>query len=158
MLHAVNHSFVKAGLFLVAGNILHLYGSTNAHEVRGLFQRHPLTAALLIAGLFSIGGFPPFGLFISEFTIFQAAIHLHVWLGVLFAFLLAVAFLGMASVVIPMVQDRPLRETPQSPPVPLLSNIAPLILLTVVLLLGVYVPPFLQGLLESASRLLGAGR
>jgi hydrogenase-4 component F len=158
MLHAVMHSFAKAGLFLVAGNVLNLYGTTNAHDVRGMLQRYPVTATLLLVGLFAIGGFPPFGLFVSEFRIFQAAMNVNVWIGVLFLSLLAVAFLGMAAVVLPMVQDKAPAGTAPPRPVYALSTIAPLFLLSVVLVLGVHVPVALSDLLQTVAESLGGTR
>ena len=104
LLHAVNHSVAKAGLFLVAGNVLRAFGSTRAAEVRGVLARLPASGALLTVLFLAIGGAPPFGPFWSELLVFQGAIGASPWLGVLFIALLAVAFLGMAGVVLPMLQ------------------------------------------------------
>ena len=41
LFHAVNHSLVKAALFLVAGNILAGYGTKQVEEVRGVLRRLP---------------------------------------------------------------------------------------------------------------------
>ncbi|HLG19984.1 MAG TPA: proton-conducting transporter membrane subunit [Bdellovibrionota bacterium] len=158
MLHAVNHSLAKAGLFFLAGNILNAFGTTDAMKVRGVFQRVPVTGILLIAGLFAIGGSPPFGLFVSEFTIFQAAINFHVWFGVLFLALLSIAFLGMAGVIVPMVQGEPPAETVRMrvAGTRIFAVVAPLVLLSIVLVLGLYIPPFFRELLEEAAHLVGA--
>lgn len=155
MLQAVSHSFAKAGLFLVAGNVLHLYGSTKSHDVKGLIQRHPWTAGSLIAGFLAIGGFPPFSLFFSEFAIFQAAVHLSPWLGVFFLTLLVIAFLGMASALLPMLQDHPPSPVQEGgAPLRWLSLLAPLILIGTVLGLGLHLPSAVEVLLQQAAQLL----
>ena len=41
-LHAVNHSFTKAMLFLVAGNILATFGTKSIRDVRGVLESHSL--------------------------------------------------------------------------------------------------------------------
>lgn len=156
MLHAVNHSLGKGALFMLAGNVLRAFGTTEARAVRGVLQRLPLTGVGLVAALFAIAGSPPFGLFVSEFTIFQAAMSgRQSWLGVLFVAILAVAFIGLCATVLPMAQGRitsnagkVVREVP-------IHVAPPLILVTGVLLLGLYVPPFLDQLLAQVASLLG---
>jgi hydrogenase-4 component F len=155
MLQAVNHSFAKAGLFFLAGNVLRSYGSTTAGEVRGVLRRLPLSGPLLFALVLAIGGLPPFGLFMSELTILLAAVGGgHPWLGALFAALLAVAFLGMAGVLLPV-----LLGTPNRPPGAVREDFLtvgpPLALAVAVLVLGVWVPHALAGLLGAVAASLG---
>jgi hydrogenase-4 component F len=155
MLHAVNHSLCKAGLFFLAGNVLRAFGTTSAVEVRGVLQRLPVTGILMMTLFLAIGGAPPFGPFWSEFLIFQSAMNgPHIWTGVLFIALLAVAFLGMAGVLLPMLQgvegsrQRRVRE-------PRLSLLAPLCMAIGALVLGVHVPPVLADALRQAANMLG---
>jgi hydrogenase-4 component F len=159
MLHAVNHSFAKAGLFFLAGNVLRSYGTTKAGEVRGVARQLPLSGPLLFALFLAISGMPPFGPFMSEFTIFQAAIGgPHAWLGVVFIVLLVVAALALAGVLLPMLQGR--RAGCDSAPVAperALAVASPLVLAAAVLLLGVYVPQALAGLLGRVALLVGGG-
>ena len=157
MLHAVNHSFAKAGLFFLAGNVLRRYGSTTAAAVRGAVRGLPVSGPLLFALLLAISGMPPFGLFMSEFTIFQAAIAgPQPWLGMLFIALLVIAALGLAGVLLPMLQG-----TPPGAPVAVreraLAVVPPLVLAVVVLMLGVYVPGALADLLGRVAALVGGG-
>src|SRR5690606_4553054 len=113
MLHALNHSLGKAALFLLAGNVLRAYGTTTAGEVQGVLRRLPLSGVLLTVAFLAIGGAPPFGPFMSELVIFQSAVRgSEIGLGILFIALLAVAFLGMAGVLLPMLQGpRPVCES-----------------------------------------------
>jgi hydrogenase-4 component F len=156
MLHTVNHSLAKAMLFLLAGNILKHYRTTSSHDVRGMRRTMPLTAALWTAGFLAIAGSPPFGLFVSEFSILQAMLHQGrgVIAFVYLAFLAAV-FIGMSVPVFRMVQASPppgltgtCRETP-------LNTGPPLVLGALVLMLGLYVPPWLTQCLQTAARALG---
>jgi hydrogenase-4 component F len=155
MFHAVNHSLCKAGLFFLAGNVLRAFGTTSAREVRGVLQRLPVTGILMMALFLAIGGTPPFGPFWSEFLIFQSALNgPHAWLGVLFIVLLGVAFLGMAGVLLPMLQGaavgtvKPVRE-------PRLSLVTPLAMATGALAMGIYVPRVLADALRQAAAVLG---
>ncbi len=154
MLHAVNHSLCKAGLFFLAGNVLRAYGTTGAADVRGLLRRLPGTGVLLTILFLAIGGVPPFGPFFSEFLIFQFAMERGTGVGVLFIALLAVAFLGMAGVLLPMLQGRDPSPT-ESSPEPRLALVTPLLAGGGVLLLGLYLPPFLSDALREAAALLG---
>jgi hydrogenase-4 component F len=157
MLHAVNHSLCKAALFLLAGNVLRAYGSTAASDVRGVLRRLPVSGVLLTAGFLAIGGAPPFGPFMSELVIFQSALQgATPGLGVLFVALLAVAFLGLAGVLLPMLQGaRPAGVVPGREAT--LSVASPLVLCVAVLVLGVYVPAPLSEALRKTAALLGGG-
>lgn len=155
LLHAVNHSLCKAGLFFLAGNVLRAFGTTSTREVRGVLQRLPVTGVLLTALFLAIGGVPPFGPFWSEFLIFQAAINgSHPWLGLLFIALLAVAFLGMAGVLFPMLQGTPAGQETRSRE-PALSVLTPLAMACGALVLGIFIPPFLSEALARAASALG---
>lgn len=153
--HSVNHSLCKAGLFLLAGNVLRVFGTTSAHEARGVLARLPVTGVLMTALFLAIGGIPPFGPFWSEFLIFQAALKgPHAWVGVLLVALLAVAFLGMAGVLLPMLQGAPGERTTRTRE-PRLSVLPPLVLAATALAVGIYLPPTLADALLRAASMLG---
>ncbi|HBZ70592.1 MAG TPA: hydrogenase, partial [Deltaproteobacteria bacterium] len=155
LLHAVNHSFCKAGLFFLAGNVLRSFGTTVAKEVRGILGRLPGTGVLLLALFLAIGGTPPFGPFWSELLIFQSALGGgHAWLGIVFLSLLALAFLGMASVLLPMLSGGPATPEPRSAERGL-SILPPLALASGALVLGLYIPSFLADALQRAAGVLG---
>ncbi|MCL5104987.1 MAG: NADH dehydrogenase FAD-containing subunit, partial [Armatimonadetes bacterium] len=71
VLHAINHSLVKVALFLLAGNILHLYGTKSLDKLGGMLRAAPVWGVLLIAGSFAIAGSPPFGTFLSEWLLLR---------------------------------------------------------------------------------------
>ncbi len=155
MLHVVNHSLVKGLLFLVGGNLLAAYQTKTVSGVRGALSVMPVSSVLWVAGFLAITGSPPFGTFLSEFTILKAMIDQgHPVVAAIFLLLLGVVFAGMASVVLPMVQGPaptgigPVRE-------PGFSLLPPVLLGAGVLVLGLHVPPFLAGMLAEAARALG---
>jgi hydrogenase-4 component F len=154
LLHALNHSLCKAGLFFVAGNVLRTFKTTEVHEVRGAYGRIPVSAGLLVALCLAIGGTPPFGPFMSEFMIFKSAIHISgAPFALLFLCCLAIGFLGMSASAFSMVHGEQSRDSsPTREPWPLLA--APSIALACVLVLGVCVPRFIGHAIEQTSRLL----
>ncbi len=153
--HSVNHSLCKAGLFLLAGNVLRVFRTTSAREARGVLARIPVTGVLMTALFLAIGGLPPFGPFWSEFLIFQEALRgPHAWTGVLFVAFLTVAFLGMAGTLLPMLQGGPDEGAPRSRE-PRLSVLPPLALAAGALAVGIYLPPILADALRRAAGMLG---
>ena len=155
MLHLVNNGLAKGWVFLVTGNIVLATGSSTAAANRGLVRTLPVSAALLVLGLFAVTGSPPFGLFMSEFTILRAAIETgHAWIAATMLVLLAISFIGMAALVLEMALGEP---TPGTVPVRespwLLAG--PVALAATVLLLGVYIPGPLHDVLAGAAVALG---
>ena len=157
MFHAVNHSLVKAALFFVAGNILAVYKTKATAEVRGVFRVLPASGVLWIAGFFAVTGSPPFGPFLSEFTILKAAFDQgHGVVAVAYLALLALIFIGMAGVVLRMAQGMPFSEMKTSvSSEAVLAVVPPALLSAAVLVLGVYIPPFINTVLHDAAQTLG---
>ncbi|MET0501800.1 MAG: proton-conducting transporter membrane subunit [Candidatus Binatia bacterium] len=71
-LHLVCHTVAKSMLFVLSGEVLHRYRSTELERVSGLLKVMPWTGALFMGGVLAIVGLPPFGLFISEFALIRA--------------------------------------------------------------------------------------
>ncbi len=153
LLHAANHSVCKAGLFLVAGNVLREYGTTEAQGIRGVLGRLPTTGVVLFALLFALGGTPPFGPFVSEWMILQYAMLHNPGIGVAFVVLLGIAFLGMSGIVLPMLHGSAGSNQRASEPFLLIA--APVALLVSSLVLGIYLPPFFSRLLGQVAGLVG---
>ncbi len=156
LLHAVNHSLTKAMLFLVAGNILTAYQSKSTVEVRGVLRVLPISGVLWIVGLLAITGSPPFGTFLSEFTILKAALD-QGRNGVAIAYLvfLAIIFVGLATAVLGMAQGTPPEgQRRMTEPESLWTVLSPALLGVLVLLLGLYLPPVLRQTVQEAARTL----
>jgi hydrogenase-4 component F len=153
LLHMINNGITKGLLFLSAGNIHRSYDSKSTDEVRGAMRRLPLSGTLFLLGFFAITGSPPFGPFVSEFTILNGAFAGGRFLvGTGFLFLLLVVFIGMGRTVLTVVQGRPLAGgKPTAYRDGLLTGLPILVSLGIVLLLGVHIPAFLDGLLRNAT-------
>lgn len=93
LFHLVNHTLIKALLFLGAGSVIHLTGRRRISELGGLAHRAPLTAFCFFVGALAIGGLPPFSAFMSKITLFLAAAEQ----GLLWAALIAL-FTGLLTV------------------------------------------------------------
>jgi hydrogenase-4 component F len=156
MLHVVTNGLTKGVLFLSAGNIHRAYASKSTEQVRGAMERLPLSGALFLAGFLAITGSPPFGPFISEFSILNGAFDAGRFVTAgLFLFLLLVVFIGMGATVLPVVQGRApaeVRDTPYRDGVLTGTPIA--IFMGLVVLLGVYIPAPLTAMLDDAVRFL----
>ncbi|HJQ85468.1 MAG TPA: proton-conducting transporter membrane subunit [Candidatus Binatia bacterium] len=155
MLHAVNHSLTKAALFFVAGNILAEYRSKSTAEVRGVLRILPASGVLWVAGLFAITGTPPFGSFLSELIVLDAALGQgRIAVAATYLVLLAVVFVGMSRAALGMAQGTPPgARRARSEPV---LGIAPAATLAAVaLLLGVWIPAPVRAAIDLAARALG---
>jgi hydrogenase-4 component F len=153
LLHAINHSLTKAMLFLVAGNILGAYRTKSTTEVRGVLRVLPVSGVLWVAGLFAITGSPPFGPFLSEFTILKASLDQgRTVVAVVYLALLAVIFIGMTTVALRMAQGEATREPQRES---LIAVLPPALLGAGMLLLGLYLPPAINNLLHETARALG---
>lgn len=153
LLHLLTNGLTKGVLFLSAGNIHRAFGSKLTDDVRGAIRRVPMSGALFLAGFLAITGSPPFGPFISEFTILNGAIGSGKFVvAALFLLLLAIVFIGMGSTVLRVTQGTPstptsstgFRESPR-------FVIPILLFLGMSLLLGLYIPPQLESLLKNAA-------
>ena len=108
MLQAVNHSLAKGMLFLLSGNIVNRYQTKSIARVRGLLMAAPATGLLWLAGFLAITGTPPFGLFLSKFTILKAAFDGgHFWIAIVLLGFLGIIFIGMTTAFLAMAQGEP---------------------------------------------------
>lgn len=157
LLHLVNNALAKGCLFLSVGNIQRAFASKQISEVRGAVARVPISGGLFLAGFLAITGTPPFGLFLSEFTILRGMFQAGqgaVAAGVLL--LLALVFIGMGTTVLGVAQGAtPEGEIPYRDRLLLVAP--PLVFLSLVLLLGLCLPEPLRRLLDEAVALLEVG-
>jgi hydrogenase-4 component F len=72
LLHLFGHGLVKSSLFLGAGRILQVTGTSRIDGVRGLAAREPLLAGCFGFAVLAIIAFPPFALFASELGMARA--------------------------------------------------------------------------------------
>src|SRR5215472_3377007 len=92
LLHTFTHSMAKSLLFFGAGHVRETLGTSKISMLKGLARALPWTSAALVTGLVAIVGLPPFGLFVSEFSILREAFNQKHWLA-------AIVLLAMLTVV-----------------------------------------------------------
>jgi len=167
VLHVLNNGIAKGMLFLVTGNMVLATGSSAAADMRGLLRVRPISAALMLVGLFAVTGSPPFGLFVSEFSIVSGAIREHhVWVAVALLLLLSIIFAGIGRVLLGVVfggregggggrGERVGADGGGSRRDSAWLVCGPLALAAIVLLLGVYIPAPLRASLADAAHMLG---
>ncbi len=154
MLHLINNALTKGGLFLAAGNIHRAYASKSLSEVRGAMVALPVSGTLFLTGFLAITGSPPFGPFMSEFTILRGIFAGdRLWVGILVLLCLATVFIGMGATVLAATQGEPEQKATTFRD-RLLLYISPLGFMLLVLVLGVYIPEPLQAALRQAAALL----
>ena len=157
LLHVINNAFTKGFAFLVTGNLYKQYHSKKVNEVRGVLRRYPVTGIFLLAAFLAVSGVPPFGTFISELIILYEAIAGHHYVVAFFYCLfLALIFIGIAGIILKMIEGCPADETVSKPHKESWSMIMPILfLIGIVLMLGFYIPPFLDNVLQKGAGLLG---
>ncbi len=157
VLHMVGHSLTKSLLFFTAGNLGHRYHTYRMDRIRGALHTLPVTGPMLVAGTLVITGMPPGGLFLSEFSIVAAGFATgRAWAGVLVLAGIALAFAGMMLHLKEMAlglapAGLPTGERYTWATAPLLLALVP------ALLIGLWLPPGLTGLIRQVAGLLGGG-
>ncbi len=158
LLHMINNGMTKGVLFLSAGNIHRAYGNKTTDEVRGAMRHLPFSGTLFLLGFFAVTGSPPFGPFVSEFTILHGAFTQERFLvGAGFLLLLLIVFIGMGRTVLTVVQGRPLAGTRRTDYRDGFLTAAPvLVSLGIVLLMGLHIPAPISAMVHDAARFLEA--
>jgi hydrogenase-4 component F len=155
LLHVVNHALSKSLLFMLSGNILLKYRTTDIRRVRGLLRASPAAGGAFLAGTLALTGLPPFGPFISEFVIFRAGFDAGPrWIAVTGVALLVVVFAGMLASVNQMLYGEAPEKIERGDVIK--WSLVPLAInLCLLVILGLTLPrPFAQAL-EQALKTLG---
>ena len=151
LLHMTVHSLTKSAIFFTVGHATQKAGTQLMEGIRGLIRTNPTLGWGLALGTLAILGMPPFGVFTSEFMILTTAMHTYPWsmpfllvaLGVAFAAI----FIRMQSMVFGETSGARLPHPPSLIPV--------FVHLALVLLLGLYIPPYLAEWYRQATALIG---
>ena len=151
LLHMTVHSLTKSAIFFAAGHAAQKTGTQLMDGIRGLITISPTVGWGLVLGTLAILGMPPFGVFASEFLILTTAIHEQPWATPLLLLSLGVAFAAVFSKVQPMVfGETTAKRLPHRPAMsPVFVHLA------IVLMLGLWIPPFLADWYRQAAKLIG---
>jgi len=151
LLHMTVHSLTKSAIFFAVGHATQKSGSQLIENIRGLITLSPTVGWGLMLGSLAILGLPPFGVFASEFLILTTAMREQPWATPILLLALGVAFAAIFGKVQPMVfGETTARRLPHPP-----ALLPVFVHLAIVLLLGLYVPPYLADWYREAAQLIG---
>jgi hydrogenase-4 component F len=151
LLHMTVHSLTKSAIFFTVGHATQKAGSQLMDRIRGLITLSPTVGWGLMLGALAILGMPPFGVFASEFLILTTAMRQQPWSIPILLLALGIAFAAIFGRVQPMVfGETEARRLPHPPALlPVFAHLA------IVLLLGLYIPPYLAEWYRAAAHLIG---
>jgi len=165
--YIVQHMLVKANLLLVSGTVRAIKGSEELSRGGGLAKESPWLAVIFLCSALSLAGVPPTPGFWAKFGVIKAGFLAESY--ILAATALLVGLLTLMSMVkiwseafwkpqeAPAADEVADDDSPSSPPARRRTRFlfAPmLMLLTIILLIGVYPQPFLSATSRAADQLL----
>ena len=151
LLHMTMHSLTKSAIFFAVGYISQVKGTQRIADIRGLTESHPVLGWGLVLGVVAIAGFPPLGIFMSEFLVVSSTFArapllaiplvagMLVALGALLLRLNGFAFGEASGATTPVKASY----------VPMFAHLA------IVLVAGIYLPGPLVAWFQHVARLLG---
>ena len=151
LLHMTVHSLTKSAIFFAVGHACQKAGTQIMDDIRGMIRHTPTVGWGLTIGTLAILGMPPFGVFASEFLIITTAMHTYPWTTPFLLVGLSVAFAAIFSKVQSMVFGE--SDKPKLPHPPALIPV--FVHLGLVLMLGLYIPPYLADWYRQAAALIG---
>ncbi|MCP1714385.1 formate hydrogenlyase subunit 3/multisubunit Na+/H+ antiporter MnhD subunit [Methanocalculus alkaliphilus] len=160
MAHIPIHAFLKITLFFVAGAIIVSAGRESISDMKGLYQKMPVTVVMFSAAAIGICGLPPLAGIISKIYLAIGAVEGGV--PILLIVIIASAVLNAAyflPIIYTMIMEKPEREDAlngvSEPP---LTMLVPIVLTATISLLIFFFPtmPFLD-LIEIAIGEISGG-
>lgn len=156
LFHALNHSLCKSVGFFCMGRLGQIYGTNDLRRISGAAQSDPVWGNGLFFSFLALLGAAPFAIFLSELLIVKAALDeksissLVVFLaGTSIIFISALRHAITATMGEPPPASRAERRTGY-------AEAAIVVLpLTALLVLGLWMPEPLRGILENAASIIG---
>jgi hydrogenase-4 component F len=147
LLHMIAHSLTKSAIFVTVGHVAHISGTQAIDRIRGLIHTQPVVGWCFLISTVAIAGFPPFGIFTSEFLLITATMKSAPWLVIPLLSGLVIAMSGLFRHMQRMVYGNP-----PSGQVAVTANMWPVIFhLFLVLWLGIAIPRILVDWLNQAT-------
>ena len=151
LLHMAMHSLTKSAIFFAVGHIAQVKGTQKIAEIRGLTASHPLLGWGLVVGVVAICGMPPLGVFMSEFLVVSSTFARQPWLAIPLVLGLLIAFGALLMRLTSMAFGEPSESKGE-----VQASFAPLFVhLGLVLIAGLYLPPYLVAWFKTVAGLLG---
>ena len=151
LLHMTVHSLVKSAIFFAVGHAAQQAGTQIMEDIKGLIKVTPTVGWGLMLGSLAILGMPPFGVFASDFLILTTAMRELPWATPFLLIALGVAFAAIFSRVQEMVFGQTTMKPLAHPP----ALLPVFVHLALGLMLGLYIPPYLDAWYRQAAQLIG---
>ncbi len=165
LLHILNHALGKPLMFFVTGRMHSTFHSVATEEVSGFLRISPLTGALGFAGIMALAGAPPFNIFLSEFLMLKGlAAGAHWFMMAIFLGASGFVFYGLLKDFGGMLLGKPAGlPAHRGEPASRCETWWPASLMMLALgggivLLGLFTPAGLNGLITSSMNIIGAGK
>lgn len=157
LFHSLNHSICKTLSFFSAGRLGQIYGTHDMRKLSGTLRRFPVWGLGLFASLLCLIGLAPFAVFVSELQIVKAAIDSHSTLAlVIFLVGSSAVFAGALHHAISMAWQTS-GDQPTSLQSTLVEKSLVIVSLAGLLLLGLWIPDFLDKVLKQAANIVSGG-
>jgi len=160
LVHMIGHSLVKSGVFFAIGAAAHIKGSQKVADIGGLAASHPALGWGLALGIAALAGFPPFPLFVSEFSIVVATAASQPWLLLPLGLGLLVAAAALVTALQRLCLGTPTPDNPAEgafavPGGLLWASIPVWLHLALAVMLALAAPSALSALLREGARIIG---
>src|SRR5579885_266314 len=155
LFHTLNHSLCKSLAFFSVGRLGQQFGSHDMHRLAGALRADRLWGVGLVASILALIGVAPFSVFMSEYQLLRATVGTGAW-AALAIFLAggAVVFVSALRHLIDMAYGDP--PSPRPAARSGLGAVAIVVSSTaLLLLLGIWLPPWFSGALGSAAAAIG---
>lgn len=139
MFYGFLYVFATVGAFTVAAYFYNVTGSDEIKDYKGLAQRSPLMAAVMVVAMLSMAGIPPLAGFVGKFYLFSAIVENHLWLAFVGLVMSMVSVYYYLRVALVMYRDEPDDRTLISVSSPVAVTLVVTMLVT--LILGIYPGP-----------------
>jgi NADH-quinone oxidoreductase subunit M len=161
VLHIVTHALSKGLFFLAAGAVMQVMALRNIKEMGGLAGKMPVTGTASTIAALSLAGAPPFACFISEFFIFVGAFQVInvdgfyiiptalMLVATIFSLAYALRFTSLVFLG-PSKTPAAVEGAKKKLEVPKFMQLAMIILMVLVVIVGIY-PTFFVNLINGAA-------
>ena len=154
--HVFNHSLMKGLAFLSSGSLIHMTGTRDIDEMKGVGRMMPVTTLTLFIALLGLGGIPATNGFVSKFILFSSALGAGMWwlalLGVLNSAFSMAYYLRVLKTLVSKTEDEGLKVREA----PLLMVGVTVVMAALIIFFGIYPAPVIS-FADRASRALVGG-
>ena len=154
--HVFNHSLMKGLAFLSSGSLIHMTGTRDIDEMKGVGRMMPVTTLTLFIALLGLGGIPATNGFVSKFILFSSALGAGMWwlalLGVLNSAFSMAYYLRVLKTLVSKTEDEGLKVREA----PLLMVGVTVVMAALIIFFGIYPAPVIS-FADRASRALVDG-